>query len=265
MLSFDAVAIYAFQPMSGSSGGFPVNGMTRRSGFAFPRAMEHMLGGKPRSDLTMKSGALTSVKLPADWSVETILPIEFQGREITLEAHAYQGETDAEQMVVLVHRDRDVANGSAAIPVVRIHSGCVTGDIFHSLRCDCYQQLQAALKAITEVPLGVIVYAPYHEGRGIGLFKKIQAYALQDQGLDTVEANIEVGAPIDSRDYSLAARVLQDLGMPEIKLLSNNPAKEQALKAHGIRVAERLPLVIKPNKFNKRYLETKRARMAHKL
>lgn len=213
----------------------------------------------------MKSGALTSVKLPADWSVETILPIEFQGRELTLEAHAYQGETDEEQIVVLVHRDPKVANGAAPIPVVRVHSGCVTGDIFHSLRCDCYQQLQAALKVITEVPLGVIVYVPYHEGRGIGLFKKIQAYALQDRGLDTVEANIEVGAPIDSRDYSLAARVLGDLGMTEIKLLSNNPAKEQALKAHGIRVAERLPLVIKPNKFNKRYLETKRSRMAHKL
>ena len=148
---------------------------------------------------------------------------------------------------------------------MRVHSGCVTGDIFHSLRCDCYQQLQAALKVITEVPYGAIIYVPYHEGRGIGLFKKIQAYALQDQGFDTVEANIEVGAPIDSRDYALTARVLCDLGMPEIKLLSNNPAKEQALKAHGIRVAERLPLVVVPNKFNQRYLETKRARMAHKL
>ncbi|HEY8193961.1 MAG TPA: GTP cyclohydrolase II [Hyphomicrobium sp.] len=213
----------------------------------------------------MKSGALTSVKLPADWSVETILPIEYQGRELMLEAHAYQGDTDEEQVVVLVHRDPKATNGATPTPVVRVHSGCVTGDIFHSLRCDCYQQLQAALKVITEVPYGVIVYVPYHEGRGIGLFKKIKAYALQDQGLDTVEANIEVGAPIDSRDYGLTARVLHDLGMLEIKLLSNNPAKEQALKAHGIRVVERLPLVIVPNKFNKRYLDTKRARMAHKL
>jgi GTP cyclohydrolase II/3,4-dihydroxy 2-butanone 4-phosphate synthase/GTP cyclohydrolase II len=214
----------------------------------------------------MKSGALTSVKLPGDWSVETILPIEFQGRELMLEAHAYQGEIEEEQIVVLVHRDPKVADGTAAaIPVVRIHSGCVTGDIFHSLRCDCYQQLQAALKIISEVPYGIIVYVPYHEGRGIGLFKKIQAYALQDKGLDTVEANIEVGAPIDSRDYGLTARVLGDLGVSEVKLLSNNPAKEQALKAHGIRVVERLPLVIRPNKFNKRYLETKRSRMAHKI
>jgi GTP cyclohydrolase II/3,4-dihydroxy 2-butanone 4-phosphate synthase/GTP cyclohydrolase II len=203
------------------------------------------------------------VKLPADWSVETILPIEYRGRELMLEAHAYRGEADNEHILALIHRSDDATE--ASVPVVRVHSGCVTGDIFHSLRCDCYQQLQAALKAITEVPFGAIVYVPSHEGRGIGLFKKIQAYALQDRGMDTVEANIEVGAPIDSRDYALTARVLRDLGMTEIKLLSNNPAKEQALKVEGIRVVERLPLVIVPNKFNKRYLETKRARMAHKL
>ena len=211
----------------------------------------------------MKAGVLKSVKVPAEWAVETILPIEFQGRELVLEAHAYQGDEAEEQVLVLVHRSADAAKD--AVPVVRVHSGCVTGDIFHSLRCDCYQQLQAALKIIADSPLGVIVYVPYHEGRGIGLFKKIQAYALQDQGRDTVEANIEVGAPIDSRDYDLTARVLRDLGMPEIKLLSNNPAKEQALKALGIRVSERLPIVVAPNKFNKRYLETKRARMAHKI
>ncbi|MBS0253447.1 MAG: GTP cyclohydrolase II [Proteobacteria bacterium] len=213
----------------------------------------------------MKSGALTSVKMPADWSVETILPIDFQGKELMLEAHAYQGDSQEEQVLALIHRDPTAVNGSAPVPVVRVHSGCVTGDIFHSLRCDCYQQLQAALKIVSEVPYGAIIYVPYHEGRGIGLFKKIQAYALQDQGFDTVEANIEVGAPIDSRDYGLTARVLRDLGMSEIKLLSNNPAKEQALKQHGIRIAERLPLVAAPNKFNQRYLDTKRARMAHKL
>lgn len=211
----------------------------------------------------MKSGVLKSVKLPENWSVETVLPIDFQGRELLLEAHAYQGETSEEQVLALIHRDPAAPKGT--LPIVRVHSGCVTGDIFHSLRCDCYQQLQAALKVISDCPLGVIVYVPYHEGRGIGLFKKIQAYALQDEGLDTVEANIEVGAPIDSRDYELTARVLRDLGMGEVRLLSNNPAKEQALKALGIRVAERVPIVVPPNKFNARYLETKRARMAHKL
>lgn len=208
-------------------------------------------------------GALKSVKIPADWSVKTVLPIEFEGRELTLETHAYQGDTAEEQVLVLIHRGKSVSKDT--LPVVRIHSGCVTGDIFHSLRCDCYQQLQAALKVVTDAPLGAIVYVPYHEGRGIGLFKKIQTYALQDQGLDTVEANISVGSPVDSRDYELSARVLMDLGMSEIKLLSNNPAKEHALKALGIRVAERLPIVVTPNKFNKRYLETKRLRMAHKI
>ena len=208
-------------------------------------------------------GALKSVKLPADWSVQTVLPIAFEGRELSLEAHAYQGDTEAEQVLVLIHRGAGASKDT--LPVVRIHSGCVTGDIFHSLRCDCYQQLQAALKVITEGPFGAIVYVPYHEGRGIGLFKKIQTYALQDQGLDTVEANISVGEPVDSRDYNLSARALADLGMSEIKLLSNNPIKEQALRALGIRIAERVPIVVKPNKFNKRYLETKRSRMAHKI
>ncbi len=211
----------------------------------------------------MKSGALKSIRLDMDWSVKTVLPIELGGRELSLEAHAYQGDLPEEQALVLIHRAPDA--GPREVPVVRVHSGCVTGDIFHSLRCDCYQQLQAALKTITSVPLGVIVYVPYHEGRGIGLFKKIQAYALQDQGFDTVEANIEVGAPIDSRDYELTARILRHLDMPQVKLLSNNPAKEQALKALGIEVVERLPIVVKPNPHNKRYLETKRRRMAHKL
>jgi GTP cyclohydrolase II len=211
----------------------------------------------------MKTGAIKSLKLARDWPVQTTLPIEFKGRELMLEAHAYQGDAPEEQAIVLIHRSPGAAKDE--MPIVRVHSGCVTGDIFHSLRCDCYQQLQSALDTITKAPLGVIIYVPYHEGRGIGLFKKIQAYALQDQGLDTVEANIEVGAPIDARDYELAARILMDLGMPVIRLLSNNPAKEQSLKALGVRVCERVGIVVKPNKHNKRYLETKRARMAHKI
>lgn len=208
-------------------------------------------------------GALKSLKLPEDWTVQTVLPIAFDGRELSLEAHAYQGDTAEEQVLVLIHRTQSAAPD--ARPLVRVHSGCVTGDIFHSLRCDCFEQLQTALKMITEVPYGVIVYVPYHEGRGIGLFKKIKAYALQDQGLDTVEANISVGAPVDSRDYSLAAKALADLGMREIRLLSNNPAKEKALSAAGISISERVPIVIPPNKFNKRYLDTKRSRMSHKI
>ena len=150
-------------------------------------------------------------------------------------------------------------------PVVRVHSGCVTGDIFHSLRCDCYPQLQASMDRILTSPVGVLVYLPYQEGRGIGLVNKIRAYALQDQGYDTVDANVAIGAPIEARDYDLAAHILFDLGYPEIKLLTNNPAKVEALRAEGVEVIEQLPLIVKPSPYNKRYLTTKKERMAHKL
>ncbi len=211
----------------------------------------------------MKLNAVTSVDLKIDWSAQTILPIEFRGREIMLDARAYQGVEPHVQALVLIHRSKDTANDE--VPLVRVHSGCVTGDIFHSLKCDCYAQLQAALDRITTTPVGVLIYLPYHEGRGIGLVNKIRAYALQEQGLDTVDANIEIGAPIDAREYDLAAHILFDLGMPEVRLLSNNPAKVEALRAEGIKVAEQVAVHTEPSIYNKRYLETKRVRMAHKL
>ncbi len=211
----------------------------------------------------MKSNLVTSFEVDIDWAVETVLPIEFRGEEISLEARAYQGKADHEQALVLINRGE--GSDATATPLVRVHSGCVTGDIFHSLRCDCYPQLQAALKHIVDTPNGVLVYLPYHEGRGIGLVNKIRAYALQDQGRDTVDANVEIGAPIDARDYHLAAAILFDLEFPEVKLLSNNPAKVEALRAEGIRVSERVPIVIEASKYNKKYLETKRQRMAHKI
>ncbi|MCB1521334.1 MAG: GTP cyclohydrolase II [Hyphomicrobiaceae bacterium] len=211
----------------------------------------------------MKSNAVESVELKIDWSAQTILPIEFQGKELKLEARAYQGEDIASQAFVLIHRSEGTANDE--VPLVRVHSGCVTGDIFHSLRCDCYAQLQVAMQRITNSPVGVLIYLPYHEGRGIGLVNKIRAYALQDQGFDTVDANVEIGAPIDARDYGLAAHILFDLGMPEIRLLSNNPAKVEALRAEGVRVSEQVNVHTEPGLYNKRYLETKRVRMAHKL
>ncbi len=211
----------------------------------------------------MRSSAVKSTMLDVDWSVQTVLPIEFHGRELTLEARAYQGQDSGSQAMVLINRG--VGADAAATPVVRVHSGCVTGDIFHSLRCDCYQQLQAAMRVIVDTPNGVLLYLPYHEGRGIGLVNKIRAYALQDRGLDTVDANVEIGAPIDAREYGLAADILYDLGFNEIKLLSNNPAKVEALRAEGIKVVEQVPVVTEPHLYNKRYLETKRVRMAHKL
>ncbi|MET0567839.1 MAG: GTP cyclohydrolase II [Hyphomicrobiaceae bacterium] len=210
----------------------------------------------------MRSSAMKSVKLDIDWSAQTILPIEFEGRELQLDARAYQGVDPNCQALALINQPTD---DTTELPVVRVHSGCVTGDIFHSLRCDCYAQLQAAMKHITRVPNGVLLYLPYHEGRGIGLVNKIKAYALQDQGLDTVDANVEIGAPIDARDYDLAAQILFDLGFPRIKLLTNNPAKVDALRAEGIIVAERLPVISSPTPHNERYLSTKKERMAHQL
>lgn len=211
----------------------------------------------------MPIGTLKSRRLDIDWSAQTILPIEFKGEEVMLEARAYQGRDQATQAMALIHRGEASAAGETA--TVRVHSGCITGDIFHSLRCDCRAQLEAALERITKTPNGVLIYLPYHEGRGIGLFKKILAYALQDRGLDTVDANIELGAPIDARDYELAAQILVDLGFEKIRLMTNNPAKVEALRSAGIEVVEQIPLIVSPSAHNARYLETKRSRMAHKL
>ena len=210
----------------------------------------------------MKSSAVKSVKLDIDWAAQTILPIEFRGKELLLEARAYQGLDPTCQAMALINRSQIPTD---ELPLVRVHSGCVTGDIFHSLRCDCYAQLQAAMEKITVTPNGVLLYLPYHEGRGIGLVNKIRAYALQDQGFDTVDANVEIGAPIDARDYDLAARILFDLNFPRIRLLTNNPAKVDALRAEGIFVDEQVPVTSKPTRHNQRYLDTKKERMAHKL
>ncbi|WP_439543473.1 GTP cyclohydrolase II [Hyphomicrobium sp.] len=194
-------------------------------------------------------------------TIATMIPIAHQGREVSFEAVAYKGEEETDQLLVLVNRQGH--GRPTATPLVRLHSGCVTGDIFHSLRCDCHAQLQLALTKVCEAPLGVIVYLPYHEGRGIGLFRKMEAYALQDSGADTVDANVDLGMPIDARDYSLAAHALADLGLREVRLLTNNPAKMRALMENGIRVTETVPLVTEPNRHNARYMKTKRLRMDH--
>jgi GTP cyclohydrolase II/3,4-dihydroxy 2-butanone 4-phosphate synthase/GTP cyclohydrolase II len=210
----------------------------------------------------MQSNAVKSFELEMDWTAQTILPVEFGGRELQLEARAYQGADPNFQALVLVHSDKQARDEA---PIVRVHSGCVTGDIFHSLRCDCYPQLQAALDRIVTSPVGILIYLPFQEGRGIGLVNKIRAYALQDQGYDTVDANVAIGAPIEARDYDLAAHILFDLGFPEIKLLTNNPAKVEALRQEGVDVIEQLPLIVKASPYNSRYLATKKERMAHKL
>jgi 3,4-dihydroxy 2-butanone 4-phosphate synthase/GTP cyclohydrolase II len=148
-------------------------------------------------------------------------------------------------------------------PLVRVHSGCVTGDVLGSLKCDCGWQLQAALAMIEQAGCGVVVYVASQEGRGIGLANKIAAYHLQDEGLDTVEANTALGFAPDLRDYGLGAQVLADLGVTEMRLMTNNPAKFAAMEGYGLRVVERVPLEVGANPCNYDYLATKRAKMGH--
>jgi GTP cyclohydrolase II len=149
-------------------------------------------------------------------------------------------------------------------PLVRLHSECLTGDALGSLRCDCGEQLEASLEQIAAAGNGTLLYLR-QEGRGIGLVNKIRAYALQDRGLDTVDANIALGLPVDGRDYGAAAAVLRFLGIRKVRLLTNNPTKCEALRARGVEVSERVPLVIPANPTNSGYLRTKAARMGHLL
>jgi 3,4-dihydroxy 2-butanone 4-phosphate synthase/GTP cyclohydrolase II len=155
--------------------------------------------------------------------------------------------------------------GDGADILVRVHSECLTGDVFGSLRCDCGAQLNAALRTIAAEGRGVVLYVRGHEGRGIGLMHKLQAYELQEAGRDTVEANLELGLPADAREYGTGAQILADLGVRTMRLLTNNPAKRAGLQGYGLTVTERVPLVIEPNDHNISYLRTKAERMGHDL
>ncbi len=150
----------------------------------------------------------------------------------------------------------------AGSPLVRIHSQCLTGDVFHSLRCDCRQQLELSLAAIAEEGAGILIYEQ-QEGRGIGLMAKLQAYELQDAGLDTVEANERLGFKADHRDYALPAEILKALGVTGVRLLSNNPEKVEALERAGVRVVERVPCEVKPSPHAEEYLKTKKEKLGH--
>jgi 3,4-dihydroxy 2-butanone 4-phosphate synthase / GTP cyclohydrolase II len=149
--------------------------------------------------------------------------------------------------------------------LVRVHSECLTGDVFGSRRCDCGAQLHAALRMIAETGLGTVVYLRGHEGRGIGITHKLQAYELQDGGLDTVDANVELGLPVDSREYGIGAQILVDLGITTMRLMTNNPAKRGGLEGFGLQIVERVPIHTPPTEENIRYLRTKRDRLGHLL
>lgn len=157
----------------------------------------------------------------------------------------------------------DIGDGKNIL--VRVHSGCLTGDVFHSKRCDCGEQLQKSMKLIQRKGRGILLYIQQHEGRGIGLLNKIKAYHLQERGMDTVQANINLGFPEDLRDYGIGAQILRKLGVKSIFLLSNNPKKIVGLSGYGLKIMKRIPLTIKPNKFNKKYLKTKKEKMGHLL
>ena len=173
---------------------------------------------------------------------------------------AYKSDMDADQHVALVMGDIE----SAEPVLVRVHSECLTGDVFGSLRCDCGEQINDALQMIAKEQRGVLLYMR-QEGRGIGIHNKICAYELQDNGLDTVEANLTLGFPADLRDYGIGAQILNDLKLNKIRLLTNNPKKVIGLEGYGLEVVETVPIIIKPNPHNKHYLETKKEKMGHLL
>jgi 3,4-dihydroxy 2-butanone 4-phosphate synthase / GTP cyclohydrolase II len=185
------------------------------------------------------------------------LPTEFG----LFKSFTYFQYPSAKHHVALVMGDLEEMKSNQSV-LVRLHSECLTGDVFHSLRCDCGEQLKRSMHMIAEEGRGVLIYLR-QEGRGIGFPNKMRAYALQDAGHDTVDANIVLGFAPDERDYTVGAQILDDLGIRSIRLVTNNPDKISELESHGIKVENRIPMIIPPNVSNERYLATKSKRMGH--
>lgn len=204
--------------------------------------------------------ALIEYRLQNESLIERIVDVDLPTKNGHFDLVAYRQITTGQEHLALVkgkwEKDEPV--------LVRVHSSCVTGDIFGSCRCDCGPQLEASMKAIEKEGKGVIVYMN-QEGRGIGLVNKLKAYSLQEQGLDTVEANIELGFKGDERDYGIGAQILRDLGVKKIKLMSNNPKKRTGLMGYGLVIVDNIPLEIESNKYNINYLKTKKDKMGHEL
>ncbi len=190
---------------------------------------------------------------------EADMPTEHGGFRLVV----YETDVDDHHHVAMVKGDI-AADTSENGVLVRVHSECLTGDVFGSIRCDCGQQLSRALKMVDEAGCGAVVYMR-QEGRGIGLANKIRAYDLQDDGMDTVEANVHLGFQPDSREYGIGAQILSDLGISKMRLITNNPSKRVGLEAHGLVVTERVPIAVPQNPANERYLQTKKDKMGHLL
>ncbi|MGH3427044.1 MAG: bifunctional 3,4-dihydroxy-2-butanone-4-phosphate synthase/GTP cyclohydrolase II, partial [Mycobacteriales bacterium] len=193
--------------------------------------------------------------------VSRVVTTRIPSRHGEFRAIGYRSSFDDREHVALVRGD--IGDGENVL--VRVHSECLTGDVFGSLRCDCGAQLDSALARVAEEGRGVVLYMRGHEGRGIGLLHKLQAYQLQDAGADTVDANLELGLPADARDYGTGAQILVDLGVHSMRLLSNNPAKRAGLEGYGLTISGREPLPSHPHPENLRYLRTKRDRMGHEI
>jgi len=189
---------------------------------------------------------IESVKMPTDYG--------------NFDLHLYRSKLDGQHHLALVHGK---VSGQRNV-LVRVHSECLTGDVFGSRRCDCGPQLQQAMRQVSEAGRGVIVYMR-QEGRGIGLAPKIKAYKLQEQGYDTVEANQKLGFDMDLREYGLGAQILVDLGLKTIRLLTNNPRKVVGLEGYGLHIVQQVPIKVNPNPHNARYLNTKRDKLGHLL
>ncbi|SHN44980.1 bifunctional 3,4-dihydroxy-2-butanone-4-phosphate synthase/GTP cyclohydrolase II [Cryptosporangium aurantiacum] len=213
-------------------------------------------------DLTLITIAdLVAYRRRTERQVEREVDARVPTRHGAFRAVGYRGTVDETEHVAFVLGD---VEGEDDI-LVRVHSECLTGDVFGSLRCDCGPQLESALEAVATEGRGVVVYLRGHEGRGIGLLHKLRAYELQDTGADTVDANLELGLPVDARDYAIGAQILLDLQIRSVRLLTNNPAKRTSLERYGVRVHDRVALPTHAHPENVRYLRTKRDRMGHEI
>lgn len=229
--------------------------MARHAGL-LPAFFVHAAGGE--AETVCSAADVAALLDPARLEIAARARLPVAASE-TAEIVAFRSPEEASDHVALIIGKRD---GNP--PVVRLHSECLTGDVLGSLKCDCGPQLHAALHAMADAPWGVLLYLR-QEGRGIGLVNKLRAYALQDQGYDTVDANLRLGFPVEARDFAIAGQMLALLNIPRIRLMTNNPEKVARLEKEGVDVVERIPLALPTNKYNAQYLATKRDRTGHQL